>query len=1035
MNIPSLSIKKPIFITSIVLLMLFAGWQSLSTMPVDLYPKAEIPYITVSTVYPGAGPREIENAITKPIEDELTALEGLKKVTSTSQDSISIVTAQFRDGMPLDTLEQRLREKVALAKAKFPRGIEEPIVERLNVANTPIISIFVESEKMKRPELTNWIDHELKPSLIQIPKVGRVDVLGGTKREIQIEIDPIKMANYRIPLLGISSSLENGGQNIPGGSLKSGDKEINVRSMADYSNLSDIENKLISFNNLESGIRIKDMGKVIDGHEKQKSMAFYNGKEGIIVQIFKQSDANTTSVADRIKKDVTKINAEIAKKSDVKISVVRDGSRLITDSVSDVWETIVIGIILTIIVVYFFLGSFRSTLITGFAIPNSLLGAFVLMGIFGFSINILTLLALSLAVGLLVDDAIVVRENIFKHMERGKPAKEAAVDGANEVAMAVVAVTAAVLSMFGPVGFLKGTIGQFFREFGLTISFAMIISLFDAMAVAPMLSAYWGGVHEHATADSKNPFRRLVYWFDRFQSWLEKVYHLILNKLLRFPFITTTAVVTIAIALTMTATLLPSSFSPVDQNSDFSVNIKLPVGTSLEASGKFANEVDTFLKKLAPIDYTVLTVGNAYQEAHVSDIYVRLKSKEFRKGSRPSEIRDMLRNKFSTNQEFKKAVITLNSTDNEGGAFKPFTLLVQSNNPDELPVISQKVFDEVKKIKSIVGPVLELKPGSKEIQVEMRLSEAQKLGVSPTIAGNEVRARIEGVEVGKFRQNGKEFDIKLTTNDPAKLWLNRDKEILVPNINLIPVDLRKVADFKEVQGQAKLDRVNRTNIVRISADIGQEGLTTALEATNKSLETLKKSYPDLRWTFEGDAESYEEMSQSTGRALLFGIVLLFLVLASLYESFLLSALNIVSLPLAVSGAFVALWLAKDGLHMYSMIGMLLLLGVAAKNSILLVDTAKERMDKGDGQSLEEISYEIASASVRRLRPILMTSLALIAGTIPIAIGLNEASSQRTGMGIAIIGGAITSTLFTLIFIPSLLILVEKVKMKLKKFKN
>lgn len=1029
MSIPALSVKRPIFITSLVLLLLFTGWQAMRGMPVNLFPQAELPFITISTLYPGAGPREVETSISKPLEDELATLEGMKKITATSQDSLSIVLVEFQAGLPLDTLEQRLRDRVARAKAEFPKDTEEPIIERMNASNDPILTVFIESDKMNRTELTDWADQDLKPLLSRVPKVGRVDILGGTKREIHVEIDPKKLGDYRIPLLSIAQSLESSGQNVPGGSLNLGDKEMGVRSLAQFEKLSDLEQKLVSFANLESGIRIKDMGRVVDTTEKERTKAFMNGKEGIVAQIYKQSGANTVSVTDAAKKEVQRLNEQFQASGGPKLTIARDGSQMIRDSIFDVWESIIIGILLTVVVVYFFLGSMRSTVITGFAIPNSLLGAFVFMSLFGFSLNILTLLALSLCVGLLVDDAIVVRENIFKQIEAGKEPKRAAIDGANEVAMAVVAVTAAVLSMFGPVAFLTGTVGQFFREFGLTICFAMLISLFDAMAVAPMLSAYWGGKAAHIHEKTKNPIRKLVQKFDHFQSWLERKYQALLNRALHFPVTTVTIVIAVAAGLTWAASHLPGSFLPVDQSSEFSVTVKMPSGTSIQATTEVAKKVEAEVRRAGSIETTVLTVGNTQQELNVARVFVKLKKKSERADKKPSEIRDQTRAALRENLKLPEgAEVLVVQADIGSAGVRPFSLLIQTSERDRLKPIAERVYAQMKELNSFISPTLEARPGGQEIQVELKSDQAQKLGVSPGTAGTEVRGRIEGLEVGKFRENGREYDIKLTTNDPSELWVERKREILVPNVNMVPVDLRQVADFKILESPAKIERVNRSYTVRITSDLGSEGLTKALSDVTKILEEEKKTSPDLKYMFEGDAESYDEMSASTGKALLFGIVFLFLVLASLYESFLLSFLNIVTLPLAVCGAFFALLIMQDSLHLYSMIGMLLLLGVATKNSILLVDTAKERLAQSDGkETLEEAKEGIASASVRRLRPILMTSLALIAGTIPIAVGLNEASAQRTGMGIAIVGGTISSTLFTLIFIPALLILVEKAK--------
>lgn len=362
MSIPSLSVKRPVLIASLVLLLFFTGIQALREMPINILPESTVPYITISTLYLGSGPKEIESSISKPLEDELATLEGVKKISTFSQDSLSIVLVEFMSGVPLDTSEQHLRDKVARAKVKFPSGVKEPIVERVSLSSEPVVTVFVESEKLNRAQLTDWVDQDLKPRLARVPKVGRVDVLGGSKREIEIQIDPKKIGDYRVPLMAIAQSLESSGQNIPGGSVTKGSEEIGIRSLAQFSRLSDIEQRLVSFANLDSGIRIKDLGKVVDTTEKERTKAFFNGKEGIVAQVYRQSNANMIGVADAVKKEIEALSLESQSSESPKLTVVRDGSQMIRDSVFDVWESIVIGIILTVIVVYFFLGSLRSTL-------------------------------------------------------------------------------------------------------------------------------------------------------------------------------------------------------------------------------------------------------------------------------------------------------------------------------------------------------------------------------------------------------------------------------------------------------------------------------------------------------------------------------------------------------------------------------------------------------------------------------------------------------------------------------------------------
>jgi HAE1 family hydrophobic/amphiphilic exporter-1 len=1023
MSLPKLAVSRPVFIFSLVLLMLFTGTVGLLRLPVSLFPETEVPFVSVTTLYPGAGPKEVEIAISKPLEDELSTLEGVKKINAVSQDSLSLFWIEFKSGINLDSAEQRVRDKVALARAKFPRDAEASLIERFNPSNQPVVTAFVQSKTSNDVDLTTWIDQDLKPLLSRVPRVGRIVVIGGQKRQVDVLVDSDKIEKYRIPLMHVVEALRNGGANVPAGGLTLGDQELGVRTLGQYSSLKAVEEKIVFFGNGETPIRVKDIGAVKEGVEKVRSQAYYQGNRGVIIQIYKQSGANTVQVSDSVKDSLSDI-AKASKARGYHISIVRDGAKTIRDNVFDVWESILIGILLTIVVVYFFLGSFRSTLITGFAIPNSLIGAFVLMSAAGFSINILTLLALSLCVGLLVDDAIVVRENIFKKIESGMEPKEAAVVGANEVAMAVVAVTAAILSMFGPVGFLKGVTGQFFREFGLVVCFAMIISLFDALAVAPMLSAYWGGGRIDKQG-KRNLLQRAVAQFDRFQSWLEYKYLNLLEKTLRYPIATLVGVLVIAVLLGSAVTSLPSGFLPTDQSSEFSVRVQLPNGSSLESTRKAAAHVDEYLRGSPFVAYTFVTVGNSFQEIHKAEINVQLKSSSERRGRKPSEIRTLVQ------QELTKlpgvpagSEVFVLQNDISGSGQRPFNLLIQTQDLAELDELARKVFRDVAQIPGLMSPELELRTGATELQLVLSDRESQRLGLNPVIAGLDVRTRVEGVEVGKLRVNGLETPVKVRTPDPEATLLQAGQPLLVPNVNMTPVDLRKAATFQRVQAPAKIERVNRAYSARITADMTEgASLGEIMTAAEKAVRERSKNMNGVSVLFEGDAESYTEMSESMSLAFLFGIVLLFLVLASLYESFLLSFLNIITLPLAVSGAFSSLWLFGEGLNIYSVIGILLLLGVATKNSILLIETAQEQQHKN--VTGEGLMVSLKRATVLRLRPILMTSLALVAGCIPIAIGLNEASATRTGMGVAIIGGTLTSTLFTLVFVPALLVLVAK----------
>ena len=1030
MNFATLSLKRPIFISCLVILMVVGGIVSMMSLPVDFYPKVDTPYVVTIINYPGAGPKEVETVITKPVEDELVTLEGVKKIKSTSQNSISQIEIEFKLGLNPDVMEQKVRDRVSLAQQKFPKAVKNPVIQKLDFSNQSILTITVQSKTLDVTKITDWVDRDLKPQVSQIPKVGKLEILGGRKREIHVQLDPNKLEKYKIPLVTVSDELGKSGENVPGGTIKSGEKEFNVRNLGEFSTLETIENRLISFIGGEAPVRVKDLGSVEEGASKETSRSFHNGASVVMVEVYKQSGANVIQVTDLVKKRVAELSELLKQqKTDIEVKVVRDGAKEIRDNVWDVQESILIGIILTILVVYLFLGSFRSTIITGLALPNSLLGAFVLVNLFGYSINVMTLLALSLAVGLLVDDAIVVRENIFKHLEAGKTPLRAALDGTNEVRLAVIATTFAILSVFGAVGFMQGSTGQWFQEFGMTVCFAMIISLFDALTIAPMLSAYWGG--SYGKEEKRNflsflglPFEWMAKNFDKFQNWLERSYKKILHWLLAHPIKTTVVSLVITFGLFSIAGYLPSTFFPQAEVSELSIDIELPTGLTLDATQEVATDLQKEVTKVDGVRDFVLSVGNGNEEVNIGRLWAILKAPKDRT-LKSSEIRNKYREIID--QRMKNYPEGTSIRVNMGGgqvSYNPYEVSILSNSHEEIKKYGNMMMAELNKAHILKDLNSTMKPGKPEVVVKVNQDRAQRFGISENLVGNEIRGRIEGIESARFRENGREYDIRVKIKDGSDDFLKNLNKILVPNINLLPVQLSDFAEAVQTEGDNKLLRTNRSASMKLSANLPDGvGLGEVIAKTKQIYEQLKIP-PTVRLIFEGEAESFEDMGNSMLMTFGFGILLIYLVLASLYESFFIPVIVMSALPLAVCGAFVSLLLAGQGLDMYSIIGMLLLMGVATKNSILLVDTVMEEIRLSNKENLDFL-HVIADSCVKRLRPILMTSLALIAGMVPIAIGLNEASAQRTSLGTAVIGGTISSTALTLILVPALLILVRK----------
>jgi HAE1 family hydrophobic/amphiphilic exporter-1 len=797
---------------------------------------------------------------------------------------------------------------------------------------------------------------------------------------------------------------------VPVGKVNSSKLETIFRTIGEYKNIDQIKDTVVNFYGSDVPVSVGSLGSIKDSVVDEKNRGYLDGKPSIFLQVRKQSGTNTVAVSAALTKRVAAINADLANKpGHLKVSLVRDGARFIRANVEDVKESILIGVLLAVVVVFLFLGNIRSTLITGLALPNSLLGAFILMYLMGFTINVMTLLALSLAVGLLIDDAIVVRENIFRRLEEGENSKDAAENGTNEVTLAVVATTLTVIAVFMPVGFLSGTVGQFFKQFGLTIVFAMIISLFDALTMAPMLSAYFAG------AIDKNPkgFSKIIYKFsqkiDAFQDFLARIYERVLKFTLRRPGIILTIAAVIFVFSMGLAKSVKSTFLPNSDNGEFQVTIEMPPGTSLDATESVARNVEKEIKSFREIDRISMTIGDEDGQSNVASFYVALVNYKLRKKI-TTEIKALLREKLV---KYAFALPKVGDINAVGGSERPFNLNLAGENLEEVSKYANRIVEKFKKIQGLVDVDTNYRLGKPEFQVQLDAKKIQRYGVLSVAAGQELRTQMEGTIAAKYRENGTEYDIRVRLKPEQRNLQKYFDQTYVPNINRNLVRLRDVATGVLTQGPAKISRLNRSRQIRISGDLGPGGALGNIRKEAEQIILDEKLPPGITYSFQGQAEDFQDLIINMLIAVALAVTLVYLILASLYESFVTPFTIMLALPLAVAGAIIALFLFKESLNLFSMIGMIMLLGLVTKNSILLVDYTLQLIHKGKSRN-----EALMEAGLKRLRPILMTTVALIAGTLPVALGLSEAARSRTSMGIAIIGGLISSTLLTLIVVPA-----------------
>lgn len=1026
MNIAKLAIKRPILISSIVAIILIMGCISYFKLGMELIPDVSFPTISVTTEYSGASPEEIAQLITKPLEDQLGTISGLKRLSSQNIEGYSTITLEFYMEVDVNLVTQDVRDKINLAKNNLPDDLEDdPVVHKFDPDSEAVIRLALISD-LSPAEIYDLAKETIKPRIERLKDVGNVDIVGGSRREIQVELDQNKLNEYMIPMTAFVSQMGKSGSNTPLGKKEHGTTQTVFRAMGEYTSLDQISSTMISFSgDVGKSVNVNTLGTVKNGIEDIKSTGyiFYPAKKDgsnkktvspelkkscVYLDIIRQSGTNTVDVTQRVKESLQGINAELKKMSgNSSLIVTTDQSTWIKTNVDESVSSIIAGIFLAVIVVYLFLGNIRSTIITAIAIPNSLLGAVIVMNVMGYTFNMMTLMALSLVVGLLVDDAIVVRENIFRKLEDGESSFMAAETGTKEVMLAVIATTLAILSVFFPIGMLSGVIGKLFKQFGFTVIFAMLVSLFDALTVAPFLSAYFAG-------DGKKSDNFLIKSFEKFQVKMDEIYLKVMKYCLNHSLIVILLTSVIFIASIGLLSFVKKTFFPSQDKGNFQVSIEMPSGTSIAGTEETLEKILNKIKDLPDMDYFGVTAGNSDGEVTEGQILCYLKKN--RKNT-TDENREKVR-KMLTDFSYANPVVNA-SGGGPGGS--PFSLVISGHDLETVEKWAAVIMEKVKKIPDLVDVDSSIKKGNPELRVVFNGDKMQKYGVSNTVAGKELRYNINGAVVGQYRQGGVEYDIRARLKPEQRDLRKTFNNTKVPNNSdrLIPVNL--VADAVQTTGFGEIDRQDKAYIVKVTANLSPGGALG--NAMSQATDILKKEVQlpsNITYSFSGDAETFSETASSIIFAIIMAVIFIYLVLASLYESFIIPVTILLAIPPALTGAMFALFITGFMLDMFSMIGMVMLMGLVAKNSILLVDNAVHGVNSGLDRETA-----ILHAGQRRLRPILMTTFAMLAGMLPLALGIGEAAKMRQSMGISIMGGVIISTLVTLVVVPAVFEYIDR----------
>ena len=1008
MKLADISIKKPVFATMMILALVVLGLFSYVQLNVDLYPNVDIPYVIVTTVLPGAGPEQIETDVSKKIEEAVNPVAGVDFVQSYSREGVSIVVIAFKLEIDGKVAAQDVREKVAAVRANLPAEIKDPVIQRYDPQALPILSLTISGTRSPK-DITTFTKDEIIKRLENIPGIGSVNLVGGSEREVQVEVDAAKLQAYQLSIQDVIMAVSASNVEIPGGNLIQGKNQLLLRTMGKFQKVEDFKNIIVATPNGQP-VYLSDVANVVDGIKEQVSLTRINGSSAVGLRIVKNSGANTVKVADEAKKQIAALQKELPK--DIKIEIVQDNSVYIKDSINDVLFDIIYGGLLAIIVIYLFLANLRATIISALALPTSIIASFILMYALNFTLNMMSLLALSLAVGLLIDDAIVVIENIYRHLKRGETPMEAAKSASSEIGLAVLATTFTIVAVFIPIAFMKGIVGRFFYEFGLTISAAVMVSLFVAFTLTPMLSSKWLKAEDEDLSNSGSPLRRGLYFFNHMFEWLSAVYQRQLRWALKHrKTIVVGSIVTFLASMFLMGALGAEFFPSVDNN-EFTVSVTAAPGSSLEQTSSICAQIEKEVKKYPEVTTLLTTIGSENDPVTKGNILVKLVKKKERTRS-DKEIMNNLRITF---KKIPGATITF-ATETMGGETKPLIYSIRGNDINKLSKIADKVKVIMQNTPGVVDIENSLELSKPELKINIDRNKASDLGINPYLVAASVRAMVDGDVSSQFKDKDEQIDIRVrlreqdrkNLNDISLLSLKSNKQGPAGEAILIPIS--DVAQISQGTGPSEINRYARQREIRLGANLNNIMLGDAMAQIKKETDKLTLE-PGYSINIVGSGQDQEESFMNMILSLMLAIVFVYIVLAAQFESFIHPFSIMIALPMSMIGAVVALLMFKSSLSVISMIGIIMLMGLVTKNGILLVDFTNVLRERGLSR------FEaLAQAGPTRLRPILMTTFAMVFGMIPVALGLGEGSEFRSPMGQAVIGGLITSTFLTLFIVP------------------
>jgi HAE1 family hydrophobic/amphiphilic exporter-1 len=1030
MSITELAIKRPLLISVLFLVLILAGFLGYNQLNYNLLPKFEAPVLSIQTIYRGASAEEVQSNVTKKIEDAVSTIEGLDIVSSVSQENVSIVVLQLKQKVDVTLAQQDVERKINNAKNDLPDEADNPVISKFSSSDLPVLRLTMFAENIGDAELYDFVDLTIKPILLNTEGVGQVKLIGGSKREISVKLDNEKLNAYNLSAAQVYQNITSSNISFPAGNIENNNNRFNIRLDAKLNSVNELRNLIIRENKAGSKILLKDVATVSDAVIEPSTINRINGRVGLGLEINKQSDANAVEVSKLVKEKLDTLVAQYASKG-LNYNIAVDQSKYTLEAANAVQHDLFLAIIIVAIVMLFFLHSFRSSFFILVALPSAMIPTFMMMYLMGFSLNLMTLLALSLVVGILVDDSIVILENIYRHMEMGKDKLKASLEGRSEIAFTALAITLVDVVVFVPLATAGGLIGNILREFSLVVVFSTLMSLLVSFTLTPLLASRWGKL-EHL--DENTLWGKINIKFEKFIDGIIAKYTKALSWALSHKRYVVIGVVLLFAGAISLATLgfIGSSFAGNGDRGEFNLILELEPQATLYQTNKIAKKIEQTILEYPEIDKVFTKVGAVgtmmgenVSTPNQADITATLIDKLDRNIS-TEELCTILRDRFDSIPGIK---FSMKPTQITGNNQAQIQIVVMNTDQDELWKAAKIIHDILKKTPGTDYVEYSSKTSKKEVQIKLDRDRIAKMGLSIPMVGNAVQLAFRGSDQSKYKENGEEYAINVMYNKDDKKDIHSIASTTLQTPTGAIIKLGDVAEVKEVESQEKLERYNRLNSLQVLASTVGRPTGSVMTEVKKDIE--KANFPaGTKIDYLGEEKNQADSFGSLGIAMGIGFLLVYLIMVALYESTLYPLVVLFSIPVALIGAILALALTMESLSIFGIIGFIMLMGLVAKNGILLVDFTNHL--KSTGLSLKDALVE---AGKERLRPILMTTLAMVFGMLPIALSNGPGSEFKKSMAWVIIGGLSSSLILTLFVVPTVYYIFDTLKSKFQNRKS